>query len=269
MLAATTVDDARLVYQAIRLARPGGLGRAPEQDVADEPTVTLREAMQPGRRPRPGRATVRATSTRTSSRPRLPALRSALACGAAAGNGDHRGPPRPPGKHPDTLIARKRGPDEAREASRRAAEVLAAGWPDDARAVALFEAFDGWLRADGHASQPRERRPTSSRPPCSPPCGMAQSGCPGPLVTRPGPKPSDRKRGVPFRRVRECRNRARLALQGPRDQRLPGLLLGTLHYLSRAISASACTATITAPPSRWKTTSTRTITSSTSSPSRT
>ena len=45
VLAGTTVDDARKVYRAIRLASPGGMGRAAEQDVADEPTVTLREAM--------------------------------------------------------------------------------------------------------------------------------------------------------------------------------------------------------------------------------
>ena len=34
----TTIEDASLVYRAIRLARPGGLGRAEDQDVADEPT---------------------------------------------------------------------------------------------------------------------------------------------------------------------------------------------------------------------------------------
>src|SRR5262245_41702623 len=39
------VDDARAVYQAIRLAVPGGLGSAPEQDVHDEPTLSLREVM--------------------------------------------------------------------------------------------------------------------------------------------------------------------------------------------------------------------------------
>ena len=46
MLDATTVDDARDVYAAIRLASPGGLGRADAQDVADEPTVTLLEVMR-------------------------------------------------------------------------------------------------------------------------------------------------------------------------------------------------------------------------------
>ena len=42
----TTVDDAREVYEAIRLAKPGGLGRAESQDVADEPTMTLLEVMR-------------------------------------------------------------------------------------------------------------------------------------------------------------------------------------------------------------------------------
>ena len=32
-------------------------------------------------------------------------------------------------RHPDSLIARKVGLERAREVSRRAAEVLAAGWP--------------------------------------------------------------------------------------------------------------------------------------------
>ena len=42
----TTVDDAREVYKAIRLARPGGLGKTAAQDVADEPTMTLVEVMR-------------------------------------------------------------------------------------------------------------------------------------------------------------------------------------------------------------------------------
>lgn len=45
-LASTTVDDARYVYQAIRLANPGGLGEAPDQDVGDEPTAPLLDVMR-------------------------------------------------------------------------------------------------------------------------------------------------------------------------------------------------------------------------------
>jgi triphosphoribosyl-dephospho-CoA synthase len=45
VLRSLTVADARAAYRAIALARPGGLGRASEQDVAEAPTVNLREAM--------------------------------------------------------------------------------------------------------------------------------------------------------------------------------------------------------------------------------
>ena len=45
VLAATTIDDARDVYRAIQLAQPGGLGEVADQDIRDEPTITLREVM--------------------------------------------------------------------------------------------------------------------------------------------------------------------------------------------------------------------------------
>lgn len=46
LLAQSTVDDARHVYEAIRLAQPGGLGRVQEADISEEPSITLREAME-------------------------------------------------------------------------------------------------------------------------------------------------------------------------------------------------------------------------------
>ena len=45
VLETLTVDDARAAYRAIALARPAGLGSAPDQDVNDAPTVGLRVAM--------------------------------------------------------------------------------------------------------------------------------------------------------------------------------------------------------------------------------
>jgi triphosphoribosyl-dephospho-CoA synthase len=45
VLDSTTLADADWVYRAIRLAQPGGLGDAPEQDVREAPNVTLQEAM--------------------------------------------------------------------------------------------------------------------------------------------------------------------------------------------------------------------------------
>jgi triphosphoribosyl-dephospho-CoA synthase len=45
VLSALDASDAANVYEAIRRADPGGLGTAPEQDVAAPPTLGLREAM--------------------------------------------------------------------------------------------------------------------------------------------------------------------------------------------------------------------------------
>ena len=46
VLRESTVEDARAVYAAIREAKPGGLGTASEQDLSNEPSVTLLEAMR-------------------------------------------------------------------------------------------------------------------------------------------------------------------------------------------------------------------------------
>jgi len=45
-LAQLDLSDCRLAYEAIRLARPGGLGKTAHHDVAAEPQVTLLEAMR-------------------------------------------------------------------------------------------------------------------------------------------------------------------------------------------------------------------------------
>ena len=96
VLAATTIDDAREVYHAIRQASPAAWGRLPEQDVAGEPTVTLRQAMRLAAGPRPGGAAVCQRFSRG-----LPRGAAGLAVvargGAAAGDGDRRRVPGRPG----------------------------------------------------------------------------------------------------------------------------------------------------------------------------
>jgi triphosphoribosyl-dephospho-CoA synthase len=49
VLSALDVEDARLAYRAIRLADPAGLGVSGRHDVADDPEVTLLEAMREAR----------------------------------------------------------------------------------------------------------------------------------------------------------------------------------------------------------------------------
>ena len=45
-LAALTIEDARLCYEAIRLADAGGMGQQAEEDIHQQPKVTLRKAME-------------------------------------------------------------------------------------------------------------------------------------------------------------------------------------------------------------------------------
>ena len=153
VLRETTRDDARRVYRAIRLARPGGLGVADAEDVSGEPTVTLLAAM----RLAAGRDLVArqyANGYHEVFGVALPALRRSLGEGRPLETAIVAAALALLAGHPDTLIARKRGANEAHEASRRASEVLALGWPDAPAGLSLLVDFDLWLRAEGHSRNP-------------------------------------------------------------------------------------------------------------------
>jgi triphosphoribosyl-dephospho-CoA synthase len=153
VLAGLSLEDADEVYQAIRLAQPGGMGRVEDQDISEAPQVTLREAMRMA-------ADRDAIAAQYAGRfelvlefglPWLAAnfdftsdwetlvigLQLALLC-----------------RQSDTLIARKCGLDTAREASERAEAVLDAGWPATETGSHALAVFDDWLRADGHRRNP-------------------------------------------------------------------------------------------------------------------
>jgi triphosphoribosyl-dephospho-CoA synthase len=147
-----TVADAVAVYEAIRLAGAGGLGRVESQDLSDEPTETLLEVMQRAA-DRDLIARQYAGSFADVLDSALPSLLAGLDAGLTIETAIVRTHLELLAAGPDTLIARKRGPAEATEASERASEVLAAGWPDPAGRPA-FAAFDGWLRVEGHARNP-------------------------------------------------------------------------------------------------------------------
>lgn len=153
VLLATTVDDARLVYEAIRLARPGGLGSAKVQDVHHEPTVTLIDAM---RLAADRDAIARQYVTRFADvfEIALPALKASFRAGRSWETAVVLTHLTLLSRLPDTLIARKRGDSEARIASALAKDVLELGWPDREGGVTRFRAFDAWLREGGHARNP-------------------------------------------------------------------------------------------------------------------
>jgi triphosphoribosyl-dephospho-CoA synthase len=153
VLAGLTVEDARLAYEAIRLAAPGGLGRAADQDVAREPTQTLREAMVLAAE-RDLIARQYADDFAEVFGEGAPAISAGLARTGSLEGAILHAQLHLLSRFPDTLIARKRGGDEAGEAARRAGEVLALGWPDAPAARRALADLDAWMRAEGHARNP-------------------------------------------------------------------------------------------------------------------
>jgi triphosphoribosyl-dephospho-CoA synthase len=150
VLSATTVEDARLVYRAIRLAEPGGLGRAGEQDLAAEPTVSLRRAMALAadrdliaRQYRDGfhevlHEALPVLRKSLSHQPLEPAILTTFLSLLAT--------------HPDSLILRKHGPEAAAEVSGRARAVLDADWPETGDGAICD--LDRWLRSDANRLNP-------------------------------------------------------------------------------------------------------------------
>ncbi len=153
VLARLTAADARYVYEAIRVARPGGMGTVATADVTGPAPDDLLAAM------------------------RLAAERDLVARQYADNFAEVFGEVIPPLKEgfergwspaaavvyaqlvllsrfPDSLIARKCGAAEAQQASDRAAHVLACGTPDDDAFWQAAADFDFWLRSAGHRRNP-------------------------------------------------------------------------------------------------------------------
>lgn len=152
VLSSLTVEDSRLVYEAIRLAAPRGLGDSEAEDVSDEPTQSLVEVMRLAA-DRDLIARQFATNFELVLEFGLPLLNAKsfqadwesqvlhlqLELMAAT---------------PETDILRKRGQAEAEEASRLARAILEAGWPSSQEARSLFADFDAWLREYGSERNP-------------------------------------------------------------------------------------------------------------------
>lgn len=126
VLADTTVADAADAYAAIRLAHPGGLGRADAQDVADTPTVPLRDAMTLAAG-RDAIAREYATDFAATFETGAPALARARDDGLAWDDAVVETYLTLLAAAPDTLVARKLGADAADAVVRRAATILRDG----------------------------------------------------------------------------------------------------------------------------------------------
>lgn len=153
VLAATTVADARDVYAAIRLARPGGLGRAPDQDVRDEPTATLQVVMALAA-DRDAIAREYATGFTTTFDVGIPALARARSDGLSWDSATIETYLTLLAAAPDTLVARKRGTSEAESVTRAAAAILAIGGVRTDAGRSHIDALDQRLRMPDNAANP-------------------------------------------------------------------------------------------------------------------
>jgi triphosphoribosyl-dephospho-CoA synthase len=153
VLAATTVEDARQAYAAIRLARPGGLDRAESQDVSSEPTMTLVEVMRLAAH-RDTIASEYDTGFGITFGTAVPALERAR----------HDGLPWEDAvvetfltllaAIPDTHIARRSGVTLAADVTTRARAVLAAGGVRSQEGREAVEHMDRALRDDRNSGNP-------------------------------------------------------------------------------------------------------------------
>jgi len=153
VLDATTVEDARDVYAAIRLASPGGLGRADTQDVAGEPDVTLVEAMRLAAH-RDGIAREYATAFDVTFETGAPALERARRDGLSWDDAVVETFLSVLAANPDTHVARRAGEAVAHDVSERARVVLSTGGVRSAEGRRAIEEMDHGLRDARHVRNP-------------------------------------------------------------------------------------------------------------------
>ncbi|MFH1304681.1 MAG: triphosphoribosyl-dephospho-CoA synthase [Planctomycetota bacterium] len=143
-----TIQDAREVYAAIRIARPGGLGKTEAEDVSAEPTGTLREVMYLAAG-RDSVASEYANNFRITVGTAAPVLKELWNQCADWEAAIIHLQLRLMSDFPDTLIARKCGFAAAEQSALHARAVL---YADDF--TTGLSQFDAWLRQHGNQRNP-------------------------------------------------------------------------------------------------------------------
>ena len=149
-----TVDDARLAYEAIRLASPAGMETVQQYDVQEtDVNITLREAMGQAR-DRDALAREYVTDFEITFEVGLTAFQWILEQGAGISEAVVQTFLSILAQVPDTLIARKKGIEAAREVSGRAGQVLKHGGIFSEKGQTEIKRLDLALRDKGHTLNP-------------------------------------------------------------------------------------------------------------------
>jgi triphosphoribosyl-dephospho-CoA synthase len=154
VLNSLTTNDSLDVYEAIRRARPGGLGKVADGDVQSTaaPPELLDAMGMAADRDRIAKQFV--TGFADVFDLVVPWLSEGVDRGWALQTTIIHAHVRLLAALPDTLIARKCGIESAEQASAIAARVLEAGEPGDESYEHALGSLDFWLRADGHRRNP-------------------------------------------------------------------------------------------------------------------
>lgn len=145
--------DARDIYEAIRLAQAGGLGRVEDMDVQDAPPADLVSAMRAAAE-RDLVARQYAEDFTQVLHCAAPWIREQLDAGQTLGPAVRHAFVRLMHEFPDSLIGRKCGLKVAVDAAARAGQVLGAGPPGSEAYEFMMGDLDFWLRSDGHRRNP-------------------------------------------------------------------------------------------------------------------
>jgi triphosphoribosyl-dephospho-CoA synthase len=153
VLANLSAQDAADVYEAIRLAQPGGMGKVEAGDVAGTAPPDLVAAMRLAAE-RDMVARQYAVNFADVVESVVPKFEQAVAAGWSLPQAIVRVHVALMSEFPDSLIARKCGAPAAQQASDMAHHVLASGEPGDEAYERGLADLDFWLRADDHRRNP-------------------------------------------------------------------------------------------------------------------
>lgn len=152
VLSKLTSQDSADVYQAIGIAKPGGMGKVAQHDVAAAPPSSLLEAMALAaerdliaKQYAGNFAELKAVVNQL-----LAVYLSARSLMAAIVNAHVW----QMGEHPDSLIARKCGVAISTQSAAFASRVLESGVPGEEAYENAISDLDFWLRSDGHKRNP-------------------------------------------------------------------------------------------------------------------
>jgi triphosphoribosyl-dephospho-CoA synthase len=153
ILNSTTVADSRLVYQAIRVAQPAGLGQADDQDLQNEPTMSLTECMELAA-DRDLIAAQYAHGFPLILQQGMDWLRESESVAKNISDRICWLAVRLLAEFGDSLIARKCGIEMSDRVRNQASNLLEIGWPAANGSNKMFDEFDSFLRQDGNRRNP-------------------------------------------------------------------------------------------------------------------